>query len=65
MPAVAGPKTAGGQSFHRADVGAGMMRTARPVPARESDCGFQLVARLSWRQSYGGTLGPAGEIHAR
>ena len=65
MPAVAGPKTVGSQSFHCTDAGAGMTRTARPVPARESDCGLQLVARPSWRQSGGGTLGPAGEIHAR
>ena len=65
MPAVAGPKTAGGQSFRCTDAGMGMMRTARPVPASESDCGLQLVARPSWRQSCGGTLGPTGEIHAR
>ena len=42
-----------------------MIRTVRPVPARESDCGLQLVAKPSLRQSYGRTLGPAGEIHAR
>ena len=42
-----------------------MTRTVRPVPTRESDCGLQLVARPSWRQSYGGTLGPTGKIHAR
>ena len=65
MPAVAGPKTAGGQSFHCADAGAGMMRTVRPIPVRESDCGLQLAARPSWRQSCGGMLGPAGELHAR
>ena len=33
--------------------------------SRESDCGPQLFAKSSWRLSYGGTLGPAGEIHAR
>ena len=65
MPAVAGPKTAGGQSFRCADAGAGMMRTVRLVPVHESDCGLQLAARPSWRQSCGGMLGPAGELHAR
>ena len=49
MSAVAGPKTAGGQSFRCADAGVGMMWTVRPVPVRESDCGLQLAARPSWR----------------
>ena len=65
MSAVAGPKTAGGQSFRLVDAGAGMMRTMRPVPVRESDCRLQLAARPSWRQSCGRLLRPAGELHAR
>ena len=64
MSAVAGPKTAGGQSFRHVDAGAGMIRTVRPIPVRESDCGLQLAARPSWRQSCGGLLRPTGELHA-
>ena len=48
--ATVGPNTAGGQSYRCADAGAGMMRTVRPVPVRESDRGLQLAARPSWRQ---------------
>ena len=36
---------------------------ACPVPAPESDCGLEFVARLSWRQSCGGLLRSAGELH--
>ena len=38
-----------------------MIRTVRPIPARDSDCRLQPIAK----PSCGGTLGPAGEIHAR
>ena len=62
---VAVPTTAGGQSLHCDDAGAGMIWTEHPVPERETDCGLQLFAKSSWQQIYGGTLGPAGEIHAR
>ena len=64
-PTVAGPKTAGCHWCQSDDAGTGTIWTVHPVPARVSNCWLQPVVKLSWRRSYGGTLGPAGKIHAR
>ena len=64
-PAVAGLKTARGHWCLPDGAGAGMIWTVRPVPARVSDCGLQPVAKPSWRRSWGGPFGPAGEKRPR
>ena len=64
-PAVAGHKTASGHWCLPDDAGVGMIWTVRPVPVRVSDCGLQPVAKPSWRRSWGGPFGPAGEIRPR
>ena len=64
-PAVGGPKTASSHWCQPDDAGVDMIWTVRPVPAHVSDCGLRSVAKPSWRRSWGGPFGPAGEIRPR
>ena len=64
-PTVAGPMTASGHQYLHDDAGVGMIWMVCPVPARASGCGLQPVAKPSWRRSWGGPMGPAGESGRR
>ena len=64
-PVVAGPMTASGHQYLHDDAGEGMIWTVCPVPKLASGCGLRPVAKPSWRRSWGGPMGPAGESGPR